>query len=183
MRIPHVRFILQGSPVPDEDGNMEKFQIVHSADYFSGKKVILFGLPGAFTPTCTNEMLPAYEDLYDKFVKDLGIDAIYCTSVNDDYVMEAWAKHLKIEKVEMIPDGNGELADALGMLVKKTNIGFGNRSWRYAAYIEDGEIKLRFEEDGLSHNYSDDPYTESTPLNVYKGIKKYLGIEEEETED
>jgi peroxiredoxin len=182
MRIPHARFHLQGSPVPDENGEMEKYQIVDTADYFAGKKVILFGLPGAFTPTCTNEMLPAYEDLYDKFVKDLGIDAIYCTSVNDDYVMEAWAKSLEITKVEMIPDGNAELADGIGMLVKKTNIGFGNRSWRYAAYVVDGEIELMFDEEGLSHNYVGDPYEESTPLNVYKRIKEHLGLEEEDEE-
>jgi thioredoxin-dependent peroxiredoxin len=182
MRIPHARFHLQGSPIPDENGEMEGYQIVDTADYFAGKKVILFGLPGAFTPTCTNEMLPAYEDLYDKFVKDLGIDAIYCTSVNDDYVMEAWAKSLEITKVEMIPDGNAELADGIGMLVKKTNVGFGNRSWRYAAYVVDGEIELMLDEEGMCHNLVGDPYEESTPLNAYRRIKEHLGIQDEEEE-
>lgn len=182
--IDHIEFHVHGSPVPiDEEGNMEPSEVVTTSEYFDGKKVILFGLPGAFTPTCTNEMLPSYEDLYDKFVKDLGIDAIYCTSVNDDYVMEAWAKSLGVEKVEMIPDGNGTLADSLGMLVKKHNIGFGNRSWRYAAYVVDGEIKLMFEEEGMCHDHPSDPYEESTPANVYKEIKTYLGLDKEEDED
>ena len=77
--IPMEPIILHGSPVPDEDGQSRRKESVTTSTYFAGKKVILFGLPGAFTPTCTNEMLPTYEELYDKFVKDFGIDAIYCT--------------------------------------------------------------------------------------------------------
>ena len=92
-----------------------EFETVNAIDLFQGKRVLVFSLPGAFTPTCTVQMLPDYELLFDKF-KAIGIDAIYCTSVNDDYVMEAWARAEKIEKIEMIPDGNGELAESLGML-------------------------------------------------------------------
>ena len=183
MRVPDIRIILHGSPNPlTPEGEMEGPQELDSADYFADKKVILFGLPGAFTPTCTNEQLPAFEDLYDKITGDLGIDEIYCTAVNDDFVMEAWAKHLKIEKVQMIPDGNGYLADGLGMLVKKTNLGFGNRSWRYAAYVVDGVVELMLEEDGMCHNHDEDPYEQSTPLNVYNRIKEHLGIQDEESE-
>ena len=172
--IPILPIILHGSPVPDENGNLEERNQLTTTSYFAGKKVILFGLPGAFTPTCTNEMLPTYEELYDKFVKDFGIDAIYCTSVNDDFVMEAWAKSLGVKKVEMIPDGNGVIAEALGMLVKKENLGFGNRSWRYAAYIDDGEIKLMLEEPNKEHNYELDPYEVSDPATMYKELKKLL---------
>lgn len=172
--IPILPIILHGSPVPDEDGQLEERNTVTTSTYFAGKKVILFGLPGAFTPTCTNEMLPTYEELYDKFEKDFGIDAIYCTSVNDDYVMEAWAKSLEVKKVEMLPDGNGDLASALGMLVKKENLGFGLRSWRYAAYIDDGEIKIMLEEPNKENNYELDPYEVSDPATMYKELKKFL---------
>ncbi len=172
--IPLLPIILHGSPVPNEDGSLEEKNTVDTSFYFAGKKVILFGLPGAFTPTCTNEMLPTYEQLYNKFCKDFGLDAIYCTSVNDDYVMEAWAKSLEVTKIEMIPDGNGILALALNMLVRKENNGFGLRSWRYAAYIDDGEIKLMLEEEGKEHNCEDDPYDVSDPANMYKELKKLL---------
>jgi peroxiredoxin len=179
-RIPDIDFILHGSPVPDEDGNLESPDHKSTSWYFEGKKVILFGLPGAFTPTCSNEMLPAYEEYFDKFKKVLDIDAIYCTSVNDDYVMEAWARDQKIKNVEMIPDGNGELADSLGMLVKKTNLGFGDRSWRYAAYVVDGVIVELYDEPGLCHNSPTDPYDISSPENVFRDLAKKMSPDYDE---
>lgn len=176
-QIEDIDFILHGAF--DSDDENQKSQHKSSSWYFDDKKVILFALPGAFTPICTKEMLPSYEAYYNKF-KKLGVDAIYCTAVNDDYVMEAWAKSLNIKKVEMLPDGNGELAESLGMLVKKTNLGFGNRSWRYAAYVVDGEIQQWWEEAGISHDCGIDPYEETMPDVVYEQLCEFLGKEPEE---
>ena len=173
-RIPFSEFILQGSVVPDEDGNLEPPVYQDSPFYFTNKKVILFGVPGAFTPTCSNEMLPTYDLLFDKFAKDFGIDAIYCTSVNDDYVMEAWARSLDIKNIEMLPDSNAYFAEKMGMRVKKECIGFGIRSWRYSCYVDDAEIKLMLEEPGKENNLLEDPYEVSSPENMYKQLKDLL---------
>ena len=105
---------------------------VSTDDLFKDKKVVLFGLPGAFTPTCSSEQLPTYDQEYDKF-KSLGIDEVYCISVNDAFVMNAWARDLGIKNVKMIPDGDGAFTRSLGMLINKPLQGFGMRSWRYSA--------------------------------------------------
>ena len=121
------------------------------------RKVVLFSLPGAFTPTCSSQHLPGYEAHYDEF-KKLGVDEVYCLSVNDAFVMNAWTRDQKVEKVKLIPDGTGEFTKAMGMLVKKNNLGFGERSWRYSMYVEDGEIKKIFIEPGLTDDYGPDPF-------------------------
>ena len=173
IRIPDIDFILSGSHLVDGE------EVVNNDHYstsffFSGKKVILFAVPGAYTPICSSSMLPNWEEYYDKFKKDFGIDAIYCTGVNDDYVMQAWAHELGIKKVEMLPDGNGELAEGLGMLVRKTNCGYGNRSWRYAAYVVDGIVEDMFEEPGKMNNCPNDPYTISDAAHVYRELRTKL---------
>ena len=130
---------------------------------FKGKKIVLFSLPGAFTPTCSSQQLPQYEAQYDKF-KSLGIDEVYCISVNDAFVMNAWARDEKIEKVKMIPDGCGTFTRSMGMLVNKPAQGFGMRSWRYAAVVKNGLIENWFEEPGLNNSSNDDdPYEVSDP--------------------
>ena len=149
-----------------EDG---KWVDKSTIDLFLGKKVILFSLPGAFTPTCTNYQLPGYDQHYDRF-KEAGIDEIYCVSVNDTFVMNAWAEHLGIKKVKMIPDGNGDFTRRLGMLVKKENVGFGMRSWRYAAIVKDGIIENVFVEDGRKDNNETDPYEHTKPETLYTFI-------------
>ena len=132
-------------------------------DLFKDKKIVLFSLPGAFTPTCSGQQLPTYDELYDKF-KAQGYDDVYCVSVNDAFVMNAWARDLGIKNVKMIPDGCGTFTSNMGMLVAKPKQGFGMRSWRYAAVINDGEVENWFEEPGFN-NFSDDddPYTVSAP--------------------
>tara|TARA_R100000278_G_scaffold1225_2_gene2518 strand:- start:119 stop:649 length:531 start_codon:yes stop_codon:yes gene_type:complete len=170
-RIPDMDFILSGEVI--DDGVIKDTYYSTSA-WFADKKVILFAVPGAYTPTCTEDMLPNWEEYYDKFEKDLGIDSIYCTGVNDGWVMNAWKESLGIEKIEMLPDGNGELAESLGMLVRKTNRGFGNRSWRYAAYVVGGIIEELFEEPGRMNNCPNDPYSVSNPAHVYKELSKKL---------
>jgi glutaredoxin-like protein len=114
-----------------------------SGDIFKDKKVIVFSLPGAFTPTCSSSHLPRYEELYDTF-KQEGIDEIYCVSVNDTFVMNEWATSQEVEKVKVLPDGNAELTDFMGMLVNKKSLGFGHRSWRYSMLIDNGVVIKQF---------------------------------------
>ncbi|MGX9147555.1 redoxin family protein [Mesorhizobium sp. 128a] len=141
-----------------------------SDDCFRGKRVILFSLPGAFTPTCSTYQVPDFEELYDEFEKE-GVEAIYCVSVNDTYVMNAWGKALGLRKVQLIPDGSGEFTRKMGMLVAKDNVGFGMRSWRYAALINDGVVEQWFEEDGFSDNCETDPYGVSSPQNILETLR------------
>ena len=137
--------------------NPYRWQDVTSDELFKGKKVVLFGLPGAFTPTCDASHLPGYEAAYDEF-KRLGVDEVYCLSVNDAHVMFRWGKSLNVTKVKLIPDGSKLFTNALGMLVKKDDVGFGERSWRYSLYAEDGVIKKAFVEEGFMDNCPTDPF-------------------------
>ncbi len=139
-----------------------EFVDVTTDELFKGKRVVLFSLPGAFTPTCSTFQLPGFELDYQKF-KDAGIDEIYCVSVNDAFVMNAWAKDQNIANVKMIPDGNGEFTDFMGMLVRKLNLGFAWRSWRYAAVIDNGNIEWIVEEPGKMDDCPEDPYELTTP--------------------
>ncbi len=140
-----------------------------TADYFEGKRVVLFSLPGAFTPTCSTHQLPDFEKLYNGF-QEKGIDEIYCISVNDAFVMNAWGKQQGLKNVKLIPDGSGEFTRKMGMLVGKDNLGFGMRSWRYAAIVDDGRVEAWFEEPGFSDNCETDPYGESSPQNLLDKI-------------
>ena len=143
---------------------------VSTDEIFKGKKIVLFALPGAFTPTCSSQHLPGYEARYDEF-KKLGIDEVICLSVNDAFVMNKWGEDQKAEKVRLLPDGIGEFTKGMGMLVKKDDLGFGLRSWRYSMYVEDGEIKKIFIEPGFSDNCPDDPYTVSDPKTMLEYLK------------
>ncbi len=127
-----------------------------SEDIFAGKRIVLFGLPGAFTPACSDSHLPGYEQLYDAF-RALGIDQVICLSVNDPFVMHHWAQSRKIEKVFMLPDGNGEFSRKMGMLVERTTNGMGLRSWRYSMLVNDRKIEKLFAEPGLRDNPSGVP--------------------------
>lgn len=141
-----------------------------TADYFAGKRVVLFSLPGAFTPTCSTYQLPGFENGFADFAAE-GIDAIYCMSVNDSFVMNKWAEAQALENVQVIPDGSGEFTRRAGMLVRKDNLGFGLRSWRYAAVVKDGVVEAWFEEPGLTDNHGDDPYGVSSPETVLNWLK------------
>jgi peroxiredoxin len=134
-------------------------------DLFNGKRVVIFSLPGAFTPTCSAYQLPGFEEKYNDFL-GLGIDDIYCVSVNDGFVMNAWAQDQNIKNVKLIPDGNAYFTRSMGMLVRKSNLGFGERSWRYAAVVNNGIIEKLFVEDGQRDNADSDPYEVTTPENV-----------------
>jgi len=145
--------------------NPFRWQDVTTDEFFKGKRVVLFSLPGAFTPTCSTYQLPDFEKLADEF-KAKGVEAIYCLSVNDAFVMNAWAKQQKLHNVQVIADGSGDFTRKMGMLVAKDNLGFGMRSWRYAAIVKDGKVEKWFEEPGFSDNCESDPYGESSPQNV-----------------
>lgn len=138
-------------------GENYEWKDLTTSEIFDGKKVVVLALPGAFTPTCSSTHLPGFEVNFDEFTA-LGIDAIYCLSVNDTFVMNAWAKDQNLTNIKMLPDGNGELSEALGMLVDKSNIGFGKRSWRYSFYAENAVIKKAFIEEGFADNMESDPF-------------------------
>ncbi len=156
-RVPEVVFKTRVRDESVGGANPYRWQDVPSKEVFKGKKVVLFGLPGAFTPTCSTTHAPGFEAKYDEF-KKLGIDEVYCLSVNDAFVMKQWADKLGIEKVKMLPDGNAAFTAKMGMLVKKENLGFGERSWRYSMLVDDGVIKKLFIEPGLSDDCPDDPF-------------------------
>ena len=163
----------KGDRLPDisfRTRSLGEWKDVSTDDYFKGKRVILFALPGAFTPTCSNQQLPGYEKLHDVF-KQHGIDEVYCLSINDSYVMNAWAANQKLEKVKVIPDGNGDFTDQVDMLVEKSDCGFGMRSWRYAMIVNDGTVEVMFEEPGKQDNNDGDPYSVSSPENVLKYLQ------------
>jgi len=153
--------------------NPFKWEDLPSAAVFRQKRIVLFSLPGAFTPTCTTEQCPAFERAYDE-LRSLGADEVYCLSVNDAFVMYQWSKHLGLKKVKLLPDGSGDFTRRMGMLVKKDHLGFGQRSWRYAAVVDDGTISAWFEEPGINDVGSDDdPYEESTPERVINWLKAH----------
>jgi peroxiredoxin/glutaredoxin len=134
-KIPTVHF-----RVRDNDGN---WHTVNSRDVFDGRTVVVFALPGAFTPTCSSNHVPRYNELADAF-RARGVDEIVCVSVNDTFVMNAWKQEQHADKITFLPDGNGELSAALGMLVDKGDLGFGKRSWRYSMLVRDGVIEKMF---------------------------------------
>ena len=162
-RIPVVDFIFRAEG---------QFVTLNSIDIFGGKRSVLFSLPGAFTPTCSDYQLPGFEEKY-QIIKKHNIDEVYCISVNDIFVMNAWAKELGIEKVVLLPDGNASFTRSMGQLVSKSNIGLGERSWRYAAIIDDGVIEKLFIEKIKKHDSTEDPYEETRPekiLNYLSGF-------------
>jgi len=143
---------------------------VTTDDLFKSKKVVLFSLPGAYTPTCSSQQVPDYEAKYDE-LKAQGIDEVYCVSVNDSFVMNAWFKDQNISKVKPIGDGEGKFTEGMGMLVNKPRQGFGKRSWRYSAVIENGEVTKMFIEDGKNNESSDNDPFEISDANT---MLKYL---------
>lgn len=137
--------------------NPFRWQDRTSQEIFGGKRMVVFSLPGAFTPTCSSTHLPRYEALYDEFTA-LGVDQIICLSVNDAFVMYQWGKNMGASRVTLLPDGNGEFTRKMGMLVDKSNLGFGMRSWRYSMFVNDGIIEKMFVEPEYADNCPTDPF-------------------------
>ncbi len=138
---------------------------VSTAELFGGRRVVVFALPGAFTPTCSASHLPRYEELAGEFRK-AGIDEIVCVSVNDGFVMEAWGADQNCRNVRLIPDGNGEFTRGMGMLVDKGDLGFGDRSWRYSMLVEDGVVTKMF----IEPEVEGDPYQVSDADTMLKHV-------------
>jgi len=145
------------------------FVMLNTKEQFAGKRVVIFALPGAFTPTCSSFQLPGFETQFSQF-QEKGIDEIYCLSVNDSFVMNAWFEGQGVENVRPLPDGNGEFTQLIGASVKKANLGFGIRSWRYAMVVNDGVIERMFAEAGYGDNIDTDPYEVSSPENVLANL-------------
>ncbi|MGB1237337.1 MAG: glutathione peroxidase [Pseudomonadales bacterium] len=147
---------LEGTKIPNIVFNTQvedQWCALSTQELFSGKNVIVFSLPGAFTPTCSSTHLPRYNELAPVFAAN-GVDEILCVSVNDTFVMNAWAKDQNADNIRFIPDGNGEFSEAMGMLVDKSDIGFGKRSWRYAMLVRDGVVEKAF----IEPNVPGDPF-------------------------
>jgi len=118
-----------------------------TTDYFSGRRVVLFSVPGAFTPTCSARHLPGFVE-QGEAIRAKGIDAIACTAVNDIFVMNAWKKQAGADDIDMLADGNGEFVEALGLQLDATGFGMGQRGQRFALVAEDGVVTHLFVEDG-----------------------------------
>ncbi len=144
----------------------DSWKDVTSSDLFDNKTVVVFSLPGAYTPTCSSSHLPRYNELAPEF-KALGVDDILCVSVNDTFVMNAWKADEKADNINVIPDGNGEFTEAMGMLVDKAELGFGKRSWRYSMLVKNGVIEKMFVEPDLPG----DPFKVSDADTMIKFIK------------
>lgn len=170
--VPNVTFQTRVRDESIEGPNPFRWESKSSDDYFKGKRVVLFSLPGAFTPTCSTYQLPGFEKAANE-LSDLGVDSIYCMSVNDSFVMNQWAKSQNLENVKVIPDGSGEFTEKVGMLVRKDNLGFGARSWRYAAIINDGAVEAWFEEPGRADNFGEDPYGETSPDSILNWLREH----------
>ncbi len=170
-KVPHVVFKTRVRDESIGGENPFRWQDRTTEEIFGGKRVVIFSLPGAFTPTCSSTHLPRYEELYDE-IKAQGVDDILCISVNDAFVMYQWAQKLGAKKVSVLPDGNGEFTRKMGMLVDKSNLGFGMRSWRYSMVVNNGTIEKVFAEPGYSDNCETDPFEVSdadTMLAYLKG--------------
>ncbi len=147
-RVPDVRFRFR------KDG---AFEDATTEALFAGKTVVVFSLPGAFTPTCSSSHVPRYQQLAPRFFEE-GVDEIFCVSVNDAFVMDAWQAEERADRLRFVPDGNGEFTRGMGMLVDKSELGFGERSWRYSMLVRDGVIEKMFiepEVDGDPYGASD----------------------------
>jgi len=158
--VPNVTFKTRVRDESVEGENPFRWEDKTTADIFAGKNIIIVALPGAFTPTCSSTHLPGYEKNYEA-LKAKGVDEVYCLSVNDAFTMFQWSKNLGVKNIKMLPDGNGDFTRLMGMLVKKENLGFGDRSWRYSMHVVDGEIKAQFAEPGMMDNCPEDPFTVS----------------------
>ena len=150
--------------------NPFEFKDITTEEIFTNKKVIVFSLPGAYTPTCSTYQVPGFEKMYNNF-KDQGIDEIYVLSVNDTFVMRRWMIDQGVKNIKFIPDGNGEFTEGMGMLNCMTAVGFGNRSKRYAMVVDNGVVEKMFVEPESTDN-DPDPYGVSSPETVLEYLHR-----------
>ena len=170
LRVPQVTFKYRVRDESIPGDNPFRWQDVTTEDIFKNKRILVFSLPGAFTPTCSTMQVPQFEQRYQEFL-DLGFDDVYVVSVNDTFVMRKWMLDQNIKHLKFIPDGNGDFTRQLGMLVNKHNLGFGQRSWRYAITVNNMLIEKWFIEPGFCDNCTTDPYGETSPENILQQLK------------
>jgi peroxiredoxin len=168
-QVPNIVFKTRVRDEGVDHENPFRWEDKTTADIFAGKSIVVVALPGAFTPTCSSTHLPGYEAKYDE-LKAKGVDEVYCLSVNDAFTMFQWSKNLAVNNIKMLPDGNGDFTRQMGMLVKKENLGFGSRSWRYSMHVVDGEIKSLFSEAGIMDNCPEDPFEVSDVDTLLKSL-------------
>ena len=178
MRVPYTNFKTRTGDT-DEVGGCTfiggEGKDVDTVEIFDNKKIVVFALPGAFTPTCSSQQVPGYEAKYDE-LKAQGVDEVYCLSVNDAFVMNAWFKDTNVKKVKAIGDGEGVFTQGMGMLVNKPGQGFGMRSWRYSMLVDNGEVVKVFEEPGKNNASEDnDPFEVSDVDTMIKYLKENAG--------
>jgi|SRR6056300_402553 len=167
MNVPNVTFKTR---VESDESPGFTWKDLTTNEIFTGKRVAVFALPGAFTPTCSSTHLPGYEEAYQDF-KNLGIDEVYCLSINDSFTMNAWFKSMGIEKVKPLPDGSGSFTRKMGMLVSKDNLGFGMRSWRYSMIVDNGVVDNLWVEPGLMDECPSDPFMVSDAQTMLTWLK------------
>lgn len=170
-KVPQVTFKTRVRDEAVDGPNPFRWKDVSSDDIFAGKRVVLFALPGAFTPTCSSTHLPGYESDYDSF-RELGVDEVYCLSVNDAFTMFQWGRHMNVQNVKLLPDGSCEFTRGMDMLVSKDNLGFGLRSWRYSMLVEDGNIVKIFSEPGMEDECPSDPFEVSDSTTMLDFIRE-----------
>ena len=173
-RPPNTTFQMRVRDESIDGPNPYRWQQITSDELFKNKRIVLFSLPGAFTPTCSTYQLPGFEEKYDR-IRNNDIDEVYCISVNDAFVMNAWAKQQDIQNVKVIPDGSGNFTRFMGMLIGKNHLGFGLRSWRYMCVIKDGVVEKWWQEPGINNEGTDDdPYENTTPEKCVDFLEKDL---------
>ena len=171
-KLPDVTFKTRVHDAAVEGPNPYRWQDRTTADLFGAKRVVVFSLPGAYTPTCSNKQCPSFELAYQEIL-GLGVDEVYCISVNDAFVMFQWGKSLGLKNIKLIPDGSGAFTRRMGMLINKEHLGFGYRSWRYAMVANDGVVEKWFEEPGINDDgLDDDPYTVTNPEVVLEYLRQ-----------
>ena len=170
-KLPHIVFKTRVRDESVEGPNPFRWQDMTTDDYFANKRVVVFSLPGAFTPTCSNKQCPSYDLAYEDF-KKLKVDDVYCITVNDAFVVFQWGNQLKLKNVKIIPDGNGDFTRRMGMLIDKSHVGFGYRSWRYAMVVNNGVVEKWFEEPGINdEGLNGDPYEVTDPDTMLKYLR------------
>ena len=168
--IPDATFYMRVRDESIGGDNPFRWEYKTSKEIFLNKRVVVFSLPGAFTPTCSTFQVPGFEKAYDEILS-LGVDEVYVVSVNDAFVMRKWMIDQGVEKIKALPDGNGEFTQGMNMLVDKHNLGFGKRSWRYAMVVNECIVEKMFIEPGKMDNCPGDPYSETSPEMVLQYLK------------
>lgn len=176
MTVPSISWMARKIPEGQEDYDWVQ---ENSSEMFGGKRVVIFALPGAFTPTCSSTHLPGYEANYKKILEQ-DVDEVYCLSVNDSFVMNAWFSSLGINDVKPIADGNGHFTRHMGMLVKKEAVDFGYRSQRYSMVVDNGRVEMIFVEDGKEDNFAGDPFDVSDSTSMLNYLEAIRDVRREE---